>query len=112
MSPPRASGKDRRRALPAKIMSSPQKMDYEWCDWLVDYVPKPIKSTVRKAFSSARNSILGLYDSAKKTLKDIVEKETEQKDIDLTALEHERTLKGAYRSFVIPGGPKKDIDRF
>ena len=112
MSPPRASGKDRRRALPAKIMSSPQKMDYEWCDWLVDYAPKPIKSTVSKAFSSVRNSILGLYDSAKKTLKDIVEKETEQKDIDLTALEHERTLKGAYRSFVIPGAPKNDIDRF
>ena len=49
----------------------------EWYDWLVDYIPKPIKNAVSKAFSRAINSILGLYDGAKKTLKDIVEKEAE-----------------------------------
>ena len=77
-----------------EIISSPQEMDEfekeemkksrpvvkrklnEWYDWLlVDYVPKPIKNAVSKAFSRAKNSILGLYDGAKKTLKDIVEKE-------------------------------------
>ena len=41
----------------------------EWYDWLVDYVPIPIKSAVSKAFSRAKNSILGLHDGAKSTLK-------------------------------------------
>ena len=40
-------------------------------------------------------------------LKDIVEKEAEEEqeeeNVDLTPHEHERALKGAYRSFVIPG---------
>ena len=51
-----------------------------------------------------------------KTLKDIVEKEAkeeqQQEDINLTLHEHERALKGAYRSFVIPGTPKTDIDTY
>ena len=50
----------------------------EWYDWLVDYIPKPIKNAVSKASSRAKNSILGLYDVASKTLKDIVEKEAKQ----------------------------------
>ena len=58
-SPQRASGKEKRCALPIKIISSPQEMDQfekemkksrpvvknrlnEWYDSLVDYVPKPI----------------------------------------------------------------------
>ena len=55
-------------------------------------------------------------------LKDIVEKEAreeeakeqqqEKEDIDLTAHEHERALKGAYKSFVVPGAPKTDIDSY
>ena len=56
-----------------------------------------------------------MYDGAKKTLKDIVEKEAEEEqqqeeDVDLTPHEHERALKGAYRSFVIPDKPKKFCD--
>ena len=107
--PPRVSGKERRRALPVKIIPSSQEMDSfekeemkksrpvvkkrlnEWCDWLVDYVPKPIKNVVSEAFSRAKNSILRLYDGTKKTLKDIVEKEAEEEqqqeeegDVDLT----------------------------
>ena len=52
-------------------------------------------------------------------LKDIVEKEAEEEeqqqeeeDVDLTPHEHERALKGAYRSLVIPGLPKTDIDSY
>ena len=74
--PPRASGKEERRALPVKIISSPQEMDEfekeemkksrpvvknrlnEWYDWLFDYAQKPIKSAASKAFSRAKNSIL------------------------------------------------------
>ena len=51
-------------------------------------------------------------------LKDIVEKEAEEgqqqeeEDVHLTPDEHERALKEAYRSFVIPGAPKTDIDSY
>ena len=130
-SPPRASGKEKRCALPVKTVSSPQEMDeFEkeemkksrsvvkaWYDWLVDYVRKPIKNTVSKALSKPKNSMLRLYDGAKKTLQGDVEAEAEKKnqeeeDIDLTPHEHERTLKGAYRSFLIPGHQKKILILF
>ena len=86
-------------------------------DWLINYVPKPIKKAVKKCFLRAKNSISRLYDGAKKTLKDIVEKEAEEEqqqeeDVDLTPHEHERVLKGAYRSFVMPGRPKTDNDTY
>ena len=52
-------------------------------------------------------------------LQDIVEKEAEEGqqqeeeiDVDLTLNEHERALKRAYRSFVIPGTPKTDTDSY
>ena len=40
------------------------------------------------------------------------EEEEEDVDVDLTPYEHERVLKGAYRSFVLPGKPKTDIDNY
>ena len=135
--PPRVRGKEGRHALPVKIIPSPEEMDEfqkeemkkawlvvknklnEWYERLVDYVPKPIKNAVSKAFSRAENSIVGLDDGAKKTLKGDVKAEAEkenqeekEEDIDLTPHEHERSLKGAYRSFVIPGTPKIDIDSY
>ena len=136
--PPRSKGKDRRRALPVKIISSPQEMDefekeemkktrpvvesrlIRLHKWLDDYVPKPFKKAVKKSFLRMKNSIMSLYDGAKKTLKDIVEKEAEEEqqqeeekeDVDLTPHEHERGLKGAYRSFVMPGASKPDIDSY
>ena len=50
-------------------------------------------------------------------MKGIVEKEVgeeqhQEEDIDSTPHEHERALKGAYRSFVIPGLPKTDTDSY
>ena len=54
-------------------------------------------------------------------LKDIAEKEAEEEakewqqeeeDIDLTPYEHERALKGAYRTFWKPVAPKTDIDSY
>ena len=86
-----------------------------WYEWLVDYVPKPIKSAISKAILGTKNSILGLYEGAKKTLKGDVEGEAEkenqeEEDVDLTTHEHETALKGAYRKFVISDAPKTDID--
>ena len=62
----------------------------EWHDWLVDYVPKPIKNAAGKAFLRAKNSIRGLYDGVKKILKSDVgnQKQTEH-NTDLTTHENE-----------------------
>ena len=67
--PPRGKGKEGRRAHPVKIISSPQEMDEferkemkksrpvvesrpsRFHKWLDDYVPKPTKKVVDKAFS-------------------------------------------------------------
>ena len=94
--PPRSKGKDRRRALPVKIISSPQEMgEFEKEEmkkirpvvesrlsrlhkWLEYYVPKPFKKAVKRSLLKMKNSIMSLYDGAKKTLKDIVEKEAEK----------------------------------
>ena len=40
------------------------------------------------------------------------ESQEEEEDVHLTPHELERALKGAYRSFVIPGTPKTDIDSY
>ena len=50
-----------------------------WYDWLIDYVPKPIKNAVSNAFPRTKNSILRLYDGAQKTLTGDVEGEAEKK---------------------------------
>ena len=72
------------KVRPATLMSTiPQKIDeemkksrpvvknklHEWHGWLVDYVPKPIKTAVGKAFLRPKNNILELYDGIKKTMK-------------------------------------------
>ena len=46
----------------------------ELYDQLIDYIPKPIKKAMDKVFLGMKNSIMSLYDGARKTLKDIVEK--------------------------------------
>ena len=96
--PPRTKGRQRKPVLPVKIIPGCQEMDEfekeeieksrpmeknrlnEWYDWLVDYVPKPIKNAVRKAFSRAKNSMLRLYDDAKKTWRDDVEDKAEKEN--------------------------------
>ena len=44
--------------------------------------------------------------------KEAKEQQQEKEDIDLIPHEHERALKRAYRSFVVPGAPKTDIDSY
>ena len=132
---PRSKRKESRPVRPVKIIPSLQEMnEFEKEEmkksrpvvksklsklhkWLDNHVPKPIKNAFDEAFLRLKNSILGLYDGAKKTLKNIVEKVVEEEqgqeeDIDLTLHEHERALKGACRSFVMAGLPKTDIDSY
>ena len=60
---------------------------------------------------------MGLSNISSSTLKgdvkDEAEKENqEEEDVNLTTHEHERALKGAYKSFVMPGKPRTDIDSY
>ena len=61
--------------------------------------------------------MLEVHDIVKKTVKGYVEGETrnenqEEEYVDFKPDEHERALKGAYRSFVVPGKPKTGIDSY
>ena len=44
--------------------------------------------------------------------KEAEEAEEEKEDADLTTHEHERALKGAYRSFMMSGKPKIDVNSY
>ena len=70
----------------------------EWHDLLPDYVPKPIKNAVGKAFLRAKNNILRPYDGVKKTLKGGVgnQKQTED-NTDLITHENEGDPDDNYR---------------
>ena len=74
--------------------------------------------SVRETASLLYNRMLENMGYGQETLKDIVEKEAEEEEqqqeegIDLTPHEHERALKGAYKSFMMPDLPKTDIDSY
>ena len=100
---------DKRRPV-SPVKPSPQEMDEfekgemkksrpvsklnKWYDWLVDYIPKPIKNATGKAFLRAKNSIRGLYDSAKKTFKGRTDDNN-----DLTTHKNERVPNDNYIRF-------------
>ena len=71
---------------------------------------------IRETASLLYNRMVENVGYGQEKLKDNMEKEAEQaqqqEDLDLTLHEHERALKGAYRSFVISGAPKTDIDSY
>ena len=74
--------------------------------------------SVRETASLLYNRMVENMGYGQERLKDIVEKEAEeeqqqeQEDLDLTPHEHEKALKGAYKSFVISNVPKTDIDSY
>ena len=94
---------------------------------LYNAVSAPVAATrdaLAERLLSVRNTASLLYNRmmenkvyGRERSEDIIEKEAEEEqqqeeDIDLTPHEHERALKEAYRSFVIPGAPKTDIDSY
>ena len=73
--------------------------------------------SVRETASLLYNRMGKNMGYGQETLKDIVEKEAgeqqqQEEDVDLTTHEHERALKGAYKSFKMPGKPKADVDSY
>ena len=96
---------------------------------LYNAVSAPVAATrdaLTERLQSVRETTSLLYNTMmenmgygqQETLKDIMEKEAEEEqqqdkeDIDLIPHEHEIALKGAYRSFVMPGKPEADIDSY
>ena len=85
-----------------------------------DALPERLQS-VHETASLLCNRMVEIMGYGQEKLKDIVEKEAEEGqqqeeeeevDVDLTPHEHETALKEAYRSFMIPGAPKTDIDSY
>ena len=74
--------------------------------------------SVRGTASLFCNSMMENMGYGQERLKDIAEKEAkeeqeqEEEGVNSISHEHERALKGAYRSFVIPGAPKTDIGSY
>ena len=73
--------------------------------------------SVRDTASLLYNRMMKNMGYGQERLKDIVENEAEEEQeeeegIDLTPHEHERALRRTYRSFVIPGTRKTDIDSY
>ena len=93
----------------------------EWYDWLVGYVPKPIKEPIGNAFLKVKNSVMKLYEKGKKivgkTLVREVEKEAkkeyENENVEgLEPVEHKKAMNGAYKSFRINGQGKTDVESY
>ena len=73
--------------------------------------------SVLETTSLLYNRMAENMEYGQETLKDIKEKEAgeqqqQEEDLDFTTHEHERALKGAYRSFKMPGKPKADVDSY
>ena len=76
--------------------------------------------SVRETSSLLYDRMMENMEYGRPMLKDVVEKEGEkeakeqqqEEDINLIPHELESALKEAYRSFVVPGAPKPDIDSY
>ena len=89
------------------------------CTALVAATPAERLNSLRDTASLLYNRTVENMGYWQERLKDIVEKETveeqqqeEEEDVDLTLHENERAFKGEYRSFVVPGASKTDIDSY
>ena len=81
----------------------------KWYDWLINYVPKPIKDGASKAFKTFKGKVMGLYDRATGSTGN----ETRIKEPKpLKPIELEQAFGLAYRSYRINGRPKIDVDTF
>ena len=81
----------------------------KWYDWLINYVPKPIKDGASKAFKTFKDKVMGLYNR----VTGFAGKETRIKEPKpFKPIELEQAFGGSYRSYRINGRPKIDVDTF
>ena len=81
----------------------------KWYDWLINHVPKPIKDGASKAFKTFKNKVMGLYNRVTGSTGN----ERRIKELTLfKPIELEQAFGGAYRSYMVNGRPKIDVDTF
>ena len=84
------------------------KLD-KWYDSLINYVPKPIKYGVSKAFKTFKDKVMGLYNRVTGSTGN----ETRIKEPKpFKPIELEQAFGWAYRSYRVNGKPKMDVDTF
>ena len=105
------------------------------CNWMKNQITD-LYNAVSAAAAATRDAFASRLESVRETatllyervmdnirygqnkLQNIVEKEAKKEhqqtgdNVDLTPMEHERALKEAYKSFVVPGLPKADVDSY
>ena len=81
----------------------------KWYNWLINYVPKPIKDGASKAFKTFEDKVMGLYNMVTGSTGNgtRIKETTPCKPTEL-----EQAFRGAYRSYRINGRPKIDVDTF
>ena len=81
----------------------------KWYNWLINHVPKPIKDGASKAFKTFKDKVMGLYNRVTgSTGNEMRIKEPKP----FKPIELEQAFGGAYRSYMINGRPKIDVDTF
>ena len=81
----------------------------KWYDWLINYVPKPIKDGASRAFKTFKDKVMGLYNRVTGS----AGKETRIKEPKpFKPIELEQAFGGAYRSYRVNGKPKMNVDIF
>ena len=81
----------------------------KWYNWLINYVPKPIKDGASKAFKTFKDKVMGLY----KRVTGSAGNETRIKGPEpFNPIELEQAFGWAYRSYRVNGRPKIDVDTF
>ena len=71
-------------------------------DWLVSYVPKPIRDGISRVFKAFNDKIMWLYKSEKEP----------DKEESFNPIEREQAYNRAYRSYIIYGRSRTNIDTF
>ena len=81
----------------------------KWYDWLINYVPKPIKDGASRAFKTFKDKIMGLHNRVTGSTGN----ETKIKEPEpFKPIELEQAFGGSYRSYRVNGRPKIDVDTF
>ena len=90
----------------------------KWYDWLINYVPKPIKDGASKTFKTFKDKVMGLYDRVAGSTQRSTGPSTAERGAasaepkPFKPIELEQAFGGAYRSYRINGKPKIDVDTF
>ena len=78
-------------------------------NWLINHVPKPIKDGASKAFKTFKDKVMGLYNRVTGS----ADNEMRIKELKpFKPIELEQAFGRPYRSYIVNGRPKMDVDTF